>query len=176
MVCRLRRSLYDLKQAPRAWFERFSFVIIVAGFSPSAHDPAHFVHTSSYGRTLLLLYANDMLITGDDSHYIFLGIEVSSTFDSFFISQEKYIRDLLDHASLTDQRTADTPMEPNVHLRPTDGEPLEDPTHECKIYYVLDSKMHHMNHICFVEQSFMHSGLDEEKISSGKCSYSNTKL
>ncbi|CAM8997276.1 unnamed protein product [Rhodiola kirilowii] len=90
-----------------------------------------------------------MLITGDDPHYIafvkeklgiqflmkdfghlhsFLGIEVSSAFEDFFISQEKYIRDLLERASLTDQRTADTPMELNVHLRPTNGEPLEDPT------------------------------------------------
>ncbi|CAM8968928.1 unnamed protein product [Rhodiola kirilowii] len=149
MVCRLRRSLYGLKQAPRARFERFSSVITAAGFSPSAHDPALFVHTSSRGRTLLLLYVDDMLITGDDPHYIafvkeklgtqflmndlghlhyFLGIEVSSTSEGFFISQEKYIRDLLDRACLTDQRTADTLMELNVHLRPTDGEPLEDPT------------------------------------------------
>jgi hypothetical protein len=44
------------------------------------------------------------------------------------LSQEKYIQDLLDRASLTDHRTAETPMELNVHLTPTDGEPLEDPT------------------------------------------------
>jgi hypothetical protein len=46
MICRLRRSLYGLKQAPRAWFERFASVMIAADFSPSAHDPALFVHTS----------------------------------------------------------------------------------------------------------------------------------
>jgi hypothetical protein len=45
------------------------------------------------------------------------------------LSQEKYIQDLLDRASLTDHRTAETPMELNVHLTLTDGEPLEDPTH-----------------------------------------------
>jgi hypothetical protein len=44
------------------------------------------------------------------------------------LSQEKYIQDLLDRASLTDHWTAETPMELNVHLMPTDGEPLEDPT------------------------------------------------
>ncbi|CAM8970102.1 unnamed protein product [Rhodiola kirilowii] len=133
MVCCLPRSLYDLKQAPRAWFERFSYVITAAGFSHSVHDPALFVHTSSRDRTLLLLYVDDMLITGDDHHYIafvkeklgtqflmndlghlhyFLGIEVSSTSEGFFIFQEKYIRDLLDRASLTDQRNAATPMKP----------------------------------------------------------------
>jgi hypothetical protein len=45
------------------------------------------------------------------------------------LSQEKYIHDLLDHASLTDHQTAETPMEFNVRLVATDGEPLEDPTH-----------------------------------------------
>jgi hypothetical protein len=45
-------------------------VVTAAGFSPSAHDPALFVHTSPRGRTLLLLYVDDMIITGDDSDYI----------------------------------------------------------------------------------------------------------
>jgi hypothetical protein len=45
------------------------------------------------------------------------------------LSQEKYIHDLLDHASLTDHQTAETPMELNVRLVATDGEPLEDPFH-----------------------------------------------
>ena len=109
MVCRLRRSLYGLKQAPHAWFERFTYVVTAAGFSPSDHDPALFVHTSPRGRTLLLLYVDDMIITGDDSEYIafvkvrlheqflmsdlgplryFLGIEVSLTSDGLFISQK----------------------------------------------------------------------------------------
>ena len=69
-VCRLRRALYGLKQAPRAWFERFISVIQAAGFAPSDHDPALFIHLSPRGRTLLLLYVDDMLITGDDLDHI----------------------------------------------------------------------------------------------------------
>jgi hypothetical protein len=149
VVCHLRRSLYGLKQALRAWFQRFASVVTAAGFFASAHDPALFVHLSSCGRTLLLLYVDDMIITGDDPEYIafvkarlsdqflmsdlghlryFLGIEISSTSDEFFLSQEKYIQDLLDRASLTNHRSAETPMELNVHLMATDDEPLEDPT------------------------------------------------
>jgi hypothetical protein len=92
---------------------------------------------------------DDMIITGDDLEYIafvkarfsdqflmsdlgplryFLGIEITSTPEGFFLSQEKYIQDLRDRASLTDHRTAETFMELNVHLVATDGEPLEDPT------------------------------------------------
>ena len=62
-VCRLRRALYGLKQAPRAWFERFVTVVRAAGFSPSEYDPALFIHVCPRGRTLLLLYVDDMLIT-----------------------------------------------------------------------------------------------------------------
>lgn len=108
----------------RAWFERFASVVTAADFSTSAHDPALFVHLSPRGRTLLL-YVDDMIITGDDPEYIafvkarlsehflmsdlgplrcFLGIEVSSTSDGFFISQKKYIQDLLARVALTDER------------------------------------------------------------------------
>ncbi len=45
-------------------------MIRAASFSTSEHDPALFVHTSKRGRTLLLLYVDDMLITGDDQEYI----------------------------------------------------------------------------------------------------------
>jgi hypothetical protein len=124
-------------------------VVTVADFSPSAYDPALFVHVSPRGRTLLPLYVDDMIITSDDPEYIvfvkahlsdqflmsdlgplkyFLGIEISTP-NGFFLSQDKYIQDLLDRAYLTDHRIAETPMELNVHLTPTDGEPLEDPSH-----------------------------------------------
>jgi hypothetical protein len=149
MVCHLCCSLYGLKQAPRAWFQRFAFVVTAADFSACAHDLALFVHVSPCGRALLLLYVDGMIITGDDPEYIafvkarlsdqflmsdlgplryFLGIEISSTPERFFLSQEKYIQDLLDRASLINYRIAETPMELNVHLMSTDGEPLEDPT------------------------------------------------
>jgi len=58
----------------------------------------------------------------------FLGIVVSSTPQSSNLSQEKYIQNLLDRASLTNHRTVELPMELNVHLRTTYGEPLADPT------------------------------------------------
>ncbi|KAK1647264.1 hypothetical protein QYE76_065069 [Lolium multiflorum] len=58
-----------------------------------------------------------------------LRIEASSISDGFYISQEKYIQDLLTRAILGDEHTIETPMEVNVHLRATDGDPLSDPTH-----------------------------------------------
>ena len=59
-----------MKQAPRAWFQQFVVVIRVVGFTPSDHDPALFLYSSSRGRTLLLLNVDDMMITGDAPEYI----------------------------------------------------------------------------------------------------------
>jgi hypothetical protein len=134
-VCRLRRALYGLKQAPRVWFERFNSIVIAAGFTPSDHDPTLFVHISGRSCTLLLLYMDDMLITGNDKEYIafvknhlseqfmmsdlgplsyLLGIEITSTANGYYISQHKYVQDLLHRSGLTDDKTAATPMELNL--------------------------------------------------------------
>jgi len=124
-------------------------VIHAAGFSSSEHDPALFIHISPRGRTLLLLYVDDMLITGDDDEHIsfvkkhlgeqfqmsdlgplsyFLGIEVQNSAQGYSISQSKYIHDLIARSGIIDTRTAATPMDLHLQLRPTDGTPLEDPS------------------------------------------------
>ena len=65
-VFRLRRALYGLKQAPRAWCAKFSSTISQYGFSGSSFDTALFLRRSGHGITILLLYVDDMIITGDD--------------------------------------------------------------------------------------------------------------
>jgi hypothetical protein len=107
VIYHLRRSLYNLKIAPHAWFQRFASVVTSAGFFASAHDPALFVHMSPLCMTLLLLYVDDMIITGDNTEYIvfvmtrlsdqflmsdldslryFLMLEISSMPERFFLS------------------------------------------------------------------------------------------
>ena len=65
-VFRLWRALYGVKQAPRAWFAKFSTTISHHGFSSSSFDTALFLRRSGHGITILLLYVDDMIITGDD--------------------------------------------------------------------------------------------------------------
>jgi hypothetical protein len=66
-VCRLRKALYGLKQAPRAWFSKFHRTITQLNFTSSAHDSALFTWKTDHGTVVLLLYVDDMIITGDDS-------------------------------------------------------------------------------------------------------------
>uniref|UniRef100_A0A2N9HJ90 Integrase catalytic domain-containing protein n=1 Tax=Fagus sylvatica TaxID=28930 RepID=A0A2N9HJ90_FAGSY len=148
-VCRLRRALYGLKQAPRAWFAKFSSTISQHGFSASSYDSALFFRRSDHGITLLLLYVDDMIITGDDvqgiqdlKHFLgqhfemkdlgplsyFLGLEVSSSSDGYYLTQAKYTSDLISRAGITDSKIVDTPIEYNNRLNTHDGEPLPDAT------------------------------------------------
>ncbi|KAL4010710.1 hypothetical protein IC575_027725 [Cucumis melo] len=148
-VCLLRRALYGLKQAPRAWFATFSSTITQLGFTSSSHDSALFTRQTPNGIVLLLLYVDDMIITGDDPQAIsdlqcylgkhfemkdlgnlnyFLGLEISSSSSGYYLSQAKYASDLLNRSGITDSATFSTPLDPNVRLTPFDGVPLEDPT------------------------------------------------
>ena len=111
-VCKLRRALYGLKQAPRAWFAKFSSTLTDFGFTSSSYDSGLFIRKTPTGVTLLLLYVDDMIITGNDSngiidlkqflshqfemkdlgrlHY-FLGLEISSDSQGYYLSQEKVL-------------------------------------------------------------------------------------
>ncbi|RVW43495.1 Retrovirus-related Pol polyprotein from transposon RE1 [Vitis vinifera] len=139
-VCHLRRALYGLKQAPRAWFAKFSSTIFRLGYTASPYDSALFLRRTDKGTILLLLYVDDMIITGDDLSGIqelkdflsqqfemkdlghlsyFLGLEITHSTDGLYITQAKYASDLLSQAGLTDSKTVDTPVELNAHLTPS---------------------------------------------------------
>ncbi|RVX09376.1 Retrovirus-related Pol polyprotein from transposon TNT 1-94 [Vitis vinifera] len=63
----LRRSLYGLKQSPRAWFSRFSSVVQEFGMLRSTADHSVFYHHNSLGQCIyLVVYVDDIVITGSD--------------------------------------------------------------------------------------------------------------
>ncbi|KAJ9565708.1 hypothetical protein OSB04_001674 [Centaurea solstitialis] len=65
-VCRLRKSLYGLKQSPRAWFGRFNAVVTEFGLRRISYDHSVFFTSSSSGCILLVVYVDDIVITGSD--------------------------------------------------------------------------------------------------------------
>jgi hypothetical protein len=61
-ILRLKRALYGLRQAPRAWYERMSTHLVAFGFKATASDPALFIALINGVRVVLLLYVDDALI------------------------------------------------------------------------------------------------------------------
>ncbi|CAL1351945.1 unnamed protein product [Linum trigynum] len=146
-VCRLNRSLYGLKQAPRAWFEKFQSTIRDLGCQQSLNDPSLFTRKTAAGLVALLLYVDDMVITGSDPAGIrslkeglnaafnlkdlgdlsyFLGLEVTRNSKGLLLSQRKYISDLLSDHRFQDCKPVSTPMESNLRLGRTSGALLQD--------------------------------------------------
>ena len=126
MICQLNKSLYGLKQASRRWFNNFFESIQQNGFHQSRADYSLFTKTSGNSFTAVLIYVDDMIITGNDDNAIavlkrylhtkfrikdlgqlryFLGVEVARSIDGFSISERKYTLDILDEAGLLGVQT-----------------------------------------------------------------------
>ncbi|KAI5341577.1 hypothetical protein L3X38_009452 [Prunus dulcis] len=132
VVCKLRKSLYELKQSPKAWFERFATSMKKFGYVQSNLDHTLFLKRHKGKLTALIIYVDDMIVTGDDQaemqnlqKYLasefeikslgdlkyFLGIEVARSKYGIFLSQRKYILDLLVETGMLDSKPIDTPSE-----------------------------------------------------------------
>ena len=58
----------------------------------------------------------------------FLGLEITHSTDGFYITQVKYVFELLSRVGLTDSKIVDTQVELNAHLTPSGGKPLSNPS------------------------------------------------
>ena len=63
---RLKKSLYGLKQAPRAWNSKITHRLCKMGFADSKSDSTLFIRKGSKGLICILLYVDDLVITGPD--------------------------------------------------------------------------------------------------------------
>ena len=68
--CRLRKALYGLKQFPRAWFGRFTSTMKRFDYRPSNSDHTLFLRRRGRRITCLIIYVDDLIITGDDGEEI----------------------------------------------------------------------------------------------------------
>ena len=137
LVCRLHKSLYGLKQASRQWFSKFSEAIQASGYVQSRVDYSLFTRIQGKSFTALLIYVDDIFITGNDPVSIaaikkflrsqfhlkdlgdlkyFLSIEVSSSKNAIFISQLKYALEIIKDAGLLGAAPIDTHMERGLKL------------------------------------------------------------
>ncbi|KAM1480311.1 hypothetical protein ACFX2I_027472 [Malus domestica] len=131
MVCKLHKAIYGLKQSPRAWYAKLSSVLEGVGFKRSNADSSLFVRDSSEGKLVVLIYADDLIVTGDSLTEIqrlkgllhrkfaikdlgtlkyFLGIEIASSSKGLLLNQRKYILDLLQEFNMLEAKPVATPI------------------------------------------------------------------
>src|SRR5882757_5280586 len=149
LVCRLKKSLYSLKQAPRAWYAKMNSFLLDTGFSRCHSDPN--IYTKKIGNHLfiLVLYVDDLILTRSDPklithvksslkqnfemsdlghlHY-FLGLQVLQTKEGIFLSQSKCACDLLRRFHMEDCKPAPSPFQSGVKLSATCTSPGVDAT------------------------------------------------
>ena len=73
-VCRLKKALYGLKQAPRAWYSRIDSYLQRMGFQKSEADPNLYFIMVGDDPLILLLYVDDLFITGGENPIVFCKI------------------------------------------------------------------------------------------------------
>jgi hypothetical protein len=112
-----------LKQGPRAWFHHFTIVIQTLGCSLSKSESSLFILRSHAHTACLLLYVDDIILTASSDSFLHqiisslsqefsmadlgplhhvLGVAVSCTCTTIFLSQRQYILDLFSRAGMTD--------------------------------------------------------------------------
>ncbi|GKF93218.1 putative ribonuclease H-like domain-containing protein, partial [Tanacetum coccineum] len=92
-VYKVEKALYGLHQAPKAWYKTLSTYLLDNGFHRGKIDKTLFIRSSMGDLTF------------------FLGLQVKQKEDGTFISQDKYVTEILKKFGFTDVKTASTPME-----------------------------------------------------------------
>ena len=148
-VYRLKRALYGLKKAPRAWYNKIDSYLMRNVFSKSDGKPTLYIKAKNDNVLTVVLYVDDLIFTGNDKALIgefkeamknkfemtdlgllkyFLGIEVKKMHDGIFISQEKYARQNLERFKMQNSKLAPTPTTIGLKLSKEDSSKRVDPT------------------------------------------------
>ncbi|KAK6117908.1 hypothetical protein DH2020_048345 [Rehmannia glutinosa] len=147
-LCHLKRSLYGLKQPSRQWNTELCLKLLAYGFTQSVHDHCLFFLHSGHSFLILVVYVDDVLISGSDEGGIaavksyldrlftikdlgyakyFLGIELARGDKGLFLNQRKYVLDIVQDAGMLDCKPASTPLPPGLKLVAQQGDPLPTP-------------------------------------------------
>jgi hypothetical protein len=170
-VLRMRKALYDLKQAPRAWNAKLDVTMSVLGFQRSSSE--HGVYTRSSGKSRLIvgIYVDNLITTGHENDDImafkaemkkvfrmsdlglltyYLGIEVHQDKTGTTLSQAAYAEKLLERSGLVDCNPAQAPMEPRLKLSKNITTLVTDATEYRRIIRGLRYLLHTRPDLAFV--------------------------
>jgi histone deacetylase 1/2 len=141
-VCKLQRSIYGLKQSPRAWYARLSQLLHQLGFVSSKADTSLFIFSRSGVHIYMLVYVDDIVIAGSTPEVVdrlvrslsdsfpikdlgkldyFLGLEASYNSGGMTITQRKYALDLLHRVNMENCNSTTTPLPTSERLSSATG-------------------------------------------------------
>ncbi|GKA96775.1 retrovirus-related pol polyprotein from transposon TNT 1-94 [Tanacetum coccineum] len=130
-VYRLKKALYRLKQAPRAWYDTLSKFLLAQGFSKGVVDPTLFIRKTGKHTLHVQIYVDDIIFASTDPKdcdrfsnemsskfqmsmmgqiSFFLGLQISQNPRGIFINQSKYANEILKKFDLHKSDPVDTPM------------------------------------------------------------------
>jgi transposase InsO family protein len=144
VACRLRKAIYGLKQAPKAWYDKISGQLRSLGFSVADADAGLFVLRHNGVPTYLIIHVDDMLVVGPQTAEVrrvkdllgqafkvkevsggtYLGMEISRdrAARTLHIGQQKYVHELLQRFDMQNAKSSRTPVDPSVKLTKEVGE------------------------------------------------------
>ncbi|XP_019414584.1 PREDICTED: uncharacterized protein LOC109326349 [Lupinus angustifolius] len=146
-VCKHRKAVYGLRQAPRDWHDSLKAFVLSYGFQTSLSDNSLFIYNTNGIKAFLLVYVDDLLLKDSNNNflqnfmaklslkfslkylgfpYYFLGIELIPTKQGLLLTQHGYIRDLLDKFNMAGAKPTYTPLATSTPLKLQDGSATAD--------------------------------------------------
>ena len=137
-VCKLKRTIYKLKQSPRAWFGKFTNFMKLINYNQYNQDHSLFYKPNNGNKiVLVLVYVDDIIVIGNDEEELsnlkerffqafdmkylgilsnFLRVEVTYSEDNICLSQQRYILNILTETRFLDCKPTLTPIDLNSKL------------------------------------------------------------
>eukprot|EP00253_Pinus_taeda_P032989 PITA_32989 len=141
-VCKLKKALYGMKQALRAWYSRIDAYLVENGFGKCDGEPTIYIKENDGKIIIVVLYVDDLIFTRNDASLIadfkavmksefemtdlgflryFLGIEVDQSENGVFISQDKYVEAVLKRFNMQNNKATVTPTVVGLKLTKEDS-------------------------------------------------------
>jgi len=158
-VFKLQKALYGLKQASRAWYERLSKFLLEHNFRRGQNDKTLFIKNKGEDFIIIQVDVDDIIFGATNDSIckelsnlmskefeisevgeltFFLGLQIKQLNDGTFVSQSKYMNELLKKFKMHEAKHASTPMAPSTKLdQDLNGKPINDKTYRGMIGSLL---------------------------------------
>eukprot|EP00253_Pinus_taeda_P025522 PITA_25522 len=159
IVCRLKKALYGLKQAPRAWYYRLDKYLHQQGFSKGSADSNLYIKVENDKLLILVVYVDDIIFGSNEEEMsqnfalimqkefemsllgeltYFLGLQIQQKEGGIFLSQTKYLKQILKKYGMEDAKPVCTPMVTGCSLSANDeSAAVHQPTYRSMIGSLL---------------------------------------